>query len=363
MVRIATFNVENLFTRPRAFAVGDGPEGRQAIADFETLSTIVEKPSYDTQDRQSLVTLSLRYGFHLLNTPENALVRLQKIRGQLFTMAGGQLAVAATGRGAWTGWFELLRDDVGWDAVRNTGQVIQAVRPDILICVEVEDRITLDRFNRQVLDDLLQPRYPHVMLIDGNDPRGIDVGILSRFPIRSMVSHVDDRNPNGSFTFSRDCPEFDVELPGGQRIVVLPNHFKSKRGGDSPADRERRRRQGERAHQYAMSALTRSPLVIVGGDLNDTPDSAALQELLRDGFLDVQSHASYPTDRPGTFATGLAGNKIDYLVSSHALWAAVQGTGIERRGTYHPQLWQSFPGVARDTEASDHHCVWADFNL
>jgi hypothetical protein len=36
--------------------------------------------------------------------------------------------------------------------------------------------------------------YDHTMLINGNDERGIDVGIISRkgFEIRSMTSHVDD---------------------------------------------------------------------------------------------------------------------------------------------------------------------------
>jgi hypothetical protein len=129
----------------------------------------------------------------------------------------------------------------------------------------------------------------------------------------------------------------------GARLVVLPNHFKSKRGGNSSADNERRKKQGERAHTIASAALSRTPLVLVAGDLNDTPDSGALQELLKDGFADVQSHPSYPTDRPGTFATGTASNKIDYLILSPDLRTALHATGIERRGTYHPQLWTSFP--------------------
>jgi hypothetical protein len=39
-------------------------------------------------------------------------------------------------------------------------------------------------------------------------------------------------------------------------------------------------------------------------------------------------------------------------------------TGIERRGTYHPKLWQSFDTVKKTAdEASDHHLLWADFDL
>ena len=57
-------------------------------------------------------------------------------------------------------------------------------------------------------------------------------------------------------------------------------------------------------------------MVLLGGDLNDTPDSQTLQALWSDGFEDVQNHDDYPTDRPGTYATGTAGNKIDYVIMS-----------------------------------------------
>src|SRR3546814_9536500 len=48
--------------------------------------------------------------------------------------------------------------------------------------------------------------YDHVMLIDGNDERGIDVGLLTRaaYPIDAMPSHVDDRDTKGNRIFIRD---------------------------------------------------------------------------------------------------------------------------------------------------------------
>lgn len=202
------------------------------------------------------------------------------------------------------------------------------------------------------------------MVIDGNDDRGIDVGIASRFPIVQMRSHVDDPGPTGTPVFSRDCPEFDIELPGGQRLVVLPNHFKSKRNGNNHASLARRRAQAERAHAIAVAALSRSDLVVLGGNLNETPDSAPLASLCTDGFADVSTHPSYPTDRPGTYGTGLTSQKLDYLILSPPLQARLQNVGIERRGSYHPTLWQAFDTVTKPSEeASDHHLVWADFDL
>ena len=47
------------------------------------------------------------------------------------------------------------------------------------------------------------------MLVDGNDPRGIDVGLMTKsgFPIRSIRSNVDAEDAQG-IVFSRDYPEF-----------------------------------------------------------------------------------------------------------------------------------------------------------
>ena len=80
----------------------------------------------------------------------------------------------------------------------------------------------------------------------------------------------------------------------------------------------------------------RSPFVLVGGDLNDTPDSAPLAELLKAGFRDVVGPCRLPHGSAGNLWDRLANNKIDYLISSQELWATVQTCAVERRGTYHP---------------------------
>jgi len=364
MLRIATFNLENLFTRPSAMSFPSDAAGRQAIEDHAELNGIVAKDAYTPEDKARLVELSGQYKFHFLDQPENALIQLQKIRGQLFRKPKNKpLEVVAGGRAEWTGWFELRRENVEWQATYNTARVIAEIRPDILIVVEVENRPTLLRFIEQVLAPKFQVTYPHCMVIDGNDGRGIDVGIASRFPLVSMRTHVDDLGANGKEIFSRDCPEYDIEVTGGRRIVVIPNHFKSQRNGDDQASLDRREAQAKQAHAIATAALTRSDLVLLGGDLNDVPDSPPLASLFTDGFTDVSAHPNWPQDRPGTYGTGLKTQKFDYLIMSPQLQARLQDVGIERRGTYHPTLWEHFDSVSKTSEASDHLLVWADFDL
>lgn len=363
-LRVATFNVENLFTRP--LAMNDmGQMGQDAIDDHAELNGIIRKETFSAADKARLVALDHVYGFSAMNPPSNALVFFNKIRGQLFSRSqAGVVTVVANGRADFTGWFNLRTTDVKWPAIFNTGRVIAEVDAHIQVCIEVENRPTLLRFNEQVLGAEFHKAYPHVMLIDGNDERGIDVGILSRFPIRSIKSHVDDLNPNGERTFSRDCPEYVIELPSGRKILIMPNHFKSKRGGNTPSMVARRKAQADRAHAIAVAAMAQTHLVLLAGDLNDTPDSPAFGSLFQDGFVDVKDHPSYPTDRPGTFDTGTAANKIDYLIMSPNLRGELVNTGIERRGSFHPHTWQPFDTVTSAAdEASDHQLVFADFSL
>lgn len=364
-MKLASYNLENLFSRPMAMNISDDALGRKAIEDHALANKIVSKEVYSQEDKDKLVELSGKYKWHILNPPKNALVQLNKIRGQLFRKPkNGDLYVVADGRDNWVGWFELLKKDVNWKATYNTGRVIAETNADILVTVEIENRPTMINFNDQVLKSKFNYNYEHLMVIDGNDMRGIDLGIMSHYPIRNIISHVDDLNTKGNPIFSRDCPEYDIELPSGDLLIVIPNHFKSKRSGNDTESQNRRKDQAKRAHEIAKEALKRSPYVVIAGDLNDTPGSDTMKDLFKAGFKDIQSHASYPKSRPGTFGTGLAGNKIDYLIMSPQLFSKIQSTGIERRGSYHPNIWESFDTVTNSIEdASDHHLIWAEVDF
>ena len=64
--------------------------------------------------------------------------------------------------------------------------------------------------------------------MDGYDPRNINVGLLSRFPIGKIRSHVDEFDGEGERVFSRDCLEADIELPDNCTLTLFLNHLKSK---------------------------------------------------------------------------------------------------------------------------------------
>ena len=58
--------------------------------------------------------------------------------------------------------------------------------------------------------------------VDGNDDRGIDVGLMTRFDVGTIRSHGDDLK-DGLRIFSRDCPEYEIVLPSGDTLLLLIN--------------------------------------------------------------------------------------------------------------------------------------------
>lgn len=215
--------------------------------------------------------------------------------------------------------------------------------------------------------------YANVMLIDGNDQRGIDVGLLTRedYDIGLMRSHVHDES-GGKTIFSRDCPEYQVALPNGGSLWVLINHFKSKGYGSTSASNARRKLQAETvADHYQRLIAAGHDKVVVVGDLNDTPNSAPLAPLVQDTDLrDVSEHPSFDTGQfpgIGTYGLGNDNNKIDYLLLSPALFTRISAGGVFRKGAWpgsRPVRWPVYPQLKRKIHAaSDHHALWVDIDV
>jgi hypothetical protein len=237
--------------------------------------------------------------------------------------------------------------------------------------IEIDNRIALKRFNEQLIPLVGGAVYDHVMLIDGNDDRGIDVGLVTRagFDIMSMCSHVDDLH-NGQRLFSRDCPEYEVRLPSGQRLLLLINHFKSKGFGSPAASNAKRRAQAAKVRAIYDQRLADNPRIAVIGDLNDNPDSGPLDPLLKDGssLKDIFTHPNFQDDgRPGTFGNGTKSQKLDYILLSPQLFGAVTAAGVFRKGVWGGKNGTLFPHFDDMMEpihaASDHAALWVELAI
>jgi endonuclease/exonuclease/phosphatase family metal-dependent hydrolase len=367
-LRIATFNVENLFDRAIALNYADNAVGQPYLDDYHELNTLFNKPQYSAQDKARILELM---GKHKLTAtrPQNRHLEFRKIRGQLFSRQGGKLQVVAKGRDDWLGWLELKETRVDDDAIHNTARVIAAVDPDILALVEVEHRPALVSFHDGVLEPILRKTgrtgYPYALVLDGNDARGIDVAILSRHPVTDITPHIFDV-PGGRPIFSRDCCEYFVEVPGlAGRLVVMVNHFTSK--GSDNSGMKRRFPQATQVAKIVKGRLEQGfKHFVVAGDLNDYPNARSLQPLLgmpelEDTIKKFAADIDPAGKRLGTYKTGT--KQLDYLLMSQALAALAKTGGVERRGHYARRTWKAFETVRPRTQASDHHCVYVDIEL
>jgi hypothetical protein len=238
MIRIATFNVENLFSRPKALNTANWSLGKPILKAYSQVSEILSKAEYSDDDKKQIKELFVKLDIYYINN-RNAIRRrrtqvpkwawFRKNQGKFDTEPSDDskdVDIVANGRKDWVGWVELAKESVNEISIDMTAKVIMDIDADIIGIIEAEDRPTLCRFN----EDKLGRMYGHVMLIDGNDERGIDVGIMTRenTEIKSIRSNVDAVDQYG-LIFSRDCPQYSVHTPDNGELHILVNHFRRPR--------------------------------------------------------------------------------------------------------------------------------------
>lgn len=370
-MRLAVYNVENLFDRARAMNLARIADGKPILERFAALNALLALETYSAADKKRMAKLMIE--FDLEKSDIGDFVILRRNRGMLLKRPkSGGIEILAKGRADWVGTFELRDEPVDEQAMRNTARVMIDIEADVLGVVEAESRPVLRDFNNEIVTALGGEAFRHAMLIDGNDDRGIDVGLLTRegFPIGVLRSHVDDRLENGSTIFSRDCAEFEVGTPSGGRLIVMLNHFKSKGFGSQQSSDAKRLAQSKRVAEIYEERLAMGfKNIVVMGDLNDTPGSDPLRPLVEGTTLkDIFKHPKFDDGgHPGTYGSCRAENKIDYILLSPSLFEKVTAGGAFRKGMWpgaRAKRWEAYPELARKEDAaSDHAAVWADIDI
>src|SRR5574337_459844 len=279
------------------------------------------------------------------------------------------------------GWRAVQRHFDIYDEVNKkiTAQAILATQADVLALQEVENLDTLKRFRDLYLGG--RKAYPHAVAIDGNDPRLIDVAVLSRYPLVNIRTYQHLRVPAWkSFLFSRDCLEVDVQLPGQATLTLYVNHLKSmmdRQDGCQGRQRTQAKREKQAAtvkeivtQRFGKSA-GQHPFIVLG-DLNDYLETDAqgktgIAQLVRwDQVVNIVDRL--PEEERWThFFKGRkqcqhppAYRQLDYLLLSKSL-ADANGNApyIERRGLTTRADRDSgprFPGVNSQKHKASDHC-------
>jgi endonuclease/exonuclease/phosphatase family metal-dependent hydrolase len=368
--RLASFNVENMFDRPKAMSRDGANQAPELLAAHARVNQLIAREVYHEATKVEILEQLKILG--LLRSDSGTYAVLRKIRGRFLTRRqSGETLVAASGRASWVGWVELTTEPVSELSSRHTAMVIRDVGAQVLGVVEAESRELLAAFSDSMLAAVGGSPYEQVLLIDGNDDRGIDVGVLTRdgHIITDIRTHIYETDAEGEI-FSRDCAVYHVQTPDGHQLVVLANHLKSK-GYGSPGDpigAKKRARQAARIAQIYTSLVDAGvEYVAVTGDLNDDPASDALKPLLAGTSLrDISEHPAFEWGpRRGTFQGGNESDKIDYVLLSPALFAKATGGGVFRKGVWRgprtKNKWDMYDTITGDVHAaSDHAAIYAD---
>lgn len=253
-----------------------------------------------------------------------------------------------------------------------TALAIRELEADVVCLQEVENLTVLRTFRSRYLEG---PRvYPYILVIDGPDPRHIDVAVLSRRPIVSARTWQHLRIGSKEI-FSRDCLEVDVAPEQGELVTLYVNHLKSMMGGRGPTG-ARPRLQAEKVLEIVKGRFGDDPSQgrwIVCGDMNDYRGDDEEGKCAIEGLIDWSPCVDVVNERlePAEqwthyYPKADKYSQLDYLLVSKALAEASPGKPeIMRKGL--PGRAERYAGERFDDvayedgpKASDHAPVVFD---
>src|SRR5690242_2015887 len=98
-IRIASYNVENLFERPAVMNLDSWADGKPILDAYGKLNGLLQKPVYAGADKAKIVELLKAIG--LGKSDDSKFVILRQNRGKLLKRSNGKIEVVANGRDDW----------------------------------------------------------------------------------------------------------------------------------------------------------------------------------------------------------------------------------------------------------------------
>lgn len=237
------------------------------------------------------------------------------------------------------------------DEIERIAAALRQLDADVVALSEVENRGVLQAVVNEFLGDM---GYRYVAVNPTNDGRGINLGVISRYPIDAITSYrfrtLELPGEERTWRFARDLLRVTLELPDEKKFDLFAVHFKSKRdsAGDPDSAKWRLAEATETAEIVSnVMKLHPDRWVAVAGDFNDTPDSPPIRTLTRNLLIDA--HAKLPPAKRITYLREPYRSTIDYILVNPSMRDAMTTAVI--------------PTNERLLAGSDHAPVVADFQL
>lgn len=366
-MKIASFNIQNLFHRNKLLITENRLHNDDSrTQEFEKLIQTEHKTSRDYSRMHELA------GLIGLNTePFSSYLSMKNVDGAIVVSSNKKGPVKKASRQTnWEGWIKLENAPINEKAIMNKAKVIMDSNPDVLLLQEVEDRASLIEFNSRFLNSNSDRGYNKFIHMEGNDPKGLGMGILLKPAIhfKSMKSFANETDEDGSILFEKDLHHYEIEDTNGKCISILSCHF------DSESDAKRKRQALKTIKIYNELQGKGNQNIIVVGTFNVPSYSESLSPLLKEtGLRDVVKHPSFKVDRDtgndsnyfrlGAYRKGVNILQKDYLLVSESLFDKIKESGMNRRAIWpltQPQ-WPIYDSMKKEVyAASEHPLIWAD---
>lgn len=375
-MKIATFNIQNLFHRDRSFK--NKPFGK-CNNDWEMeIDQLMGEFNRTNLDNERLRELSSLVGID--NSDQLLYAVLRRKAGFLFLKSNNNSKeLKASELTDWNGWIALQNYPLDLIAVENKARVIADVNPDILILQEIEGRASLAEFNEEYLPRFGCRPFHQTFVVQGNDKRGQEIGILTRngYKIKSVRNHIYDLNPEGKPLFNKDLLEYEILTANGNTIWILATHLQEQREDKRNSDNIRLKQTEKIADVYKRLVSEGEKHIVVVGTLNTVSYCNSLAPLLRHTNLkDITKHSSFNVDFDkgkdagyfslGAYRMGVNIKQKDYLLLSPELFEKTKSSGLNRKGIWPEKrpMWSIYPGInQRSYAASEHPAVWTEIEI
>ena len=205
--------------------------------------------------------------------------------------------------------------------------VIDKMKPDILVVEEVENA-TVCRDLADTIAKTYHWEIPYLAHRESKDPRGIDVAILSRYPIRRVTF-----KPK---TGRRGLLAADIDVDG-TTVVVFANHWKSQIG-DAKDNVRVRTEEAELLRSEMLARLKTNPdlVVLALGDFNDNMDGEAISQGLKTANDRETALSSLRSGLEGLRPYNLIGDQPEsergsYFYARWKAWNTLDGIIVQPR--------------------------------
>ena len=365
-MKIATFNVQNLFHRDRSLI--EKPV-ENLIADWTIeLDKLMLESSKSSSQQDRIRELSFLIGFEKSSPRPYAILRRKA--GFLF-MKGLNHSTESKANDItnWNGWIELQTVPIHPKATQHKAEVIANANPDILLLQEIEDRASFEDFNQLILPDFDCKPFEHSFVIQGNDMNSLEMGIALRqgYNLDAVRTHNINAASNDD---DKNLIEYEISTPSKETIWLLNAYLKKPT--------KNRKQQVEKIAEVYHNLITEGKTnVIIAGTFNAPSYCNSLSPLIQNTDLkDITKHLSFEVDidkgndgdyfRLGAYRMGVNIKQKDYMLFSPVLFNKMKDSGLNRKAMWpekHPQ-WSIYKSVSnRNVAASEHPLVWGKIDL